>query len=765
MRSKFAGFLPFFCSALIFSACSDDSSTDTEVEIIGEESSGDTTIVHPTDSSFVADTSSPAGPVFSGIAAIGPLMPGGSVLVEWLDDKGNVVGDPLKLTVSDVSGAFSSNAAKETSHADLMATGDFYNFTTQDTNRCDGLHAYVDFDKTDRVNLNVLTQMEYSRMRVLKEDGLSFAEAKAKAHDEVLEALGLPADSTLFEEVDFTTKGQAGANLLAFSVAILANRSSAQAGDFLEDLYVDFIKDGKFHSDSLVAVLADRTNDLQLSVMAVDLMNYLKVDEIENFESTLMSLVAKQYGLTACSKDNIGALDTNSNKFSEKYRSVYQCKESGWFELSETMLRSIAFAAVNGECDSSIEGKVMADDKDSFTCHKNFWVKSTEAELLNFNVSKSEGPCQESIDGKVASLKSEYVICKSGVWKKTMRKPLDYSAARAMNKRLGRGMNFGNAWESSGKTGISADCGWNNCIDDSYFKLVKDAGFNSIRLPVGWYSDASRSEPYTIDEGRLSGVKDDIDKAIEQNLAVIVNFHHYFEMNNAAAKYATSKTNYENEKKRFLSMWKQVAEAMDAYPDSMVVLEIFNEPHDMKNEQLNDMLNSAYAVIRENAPKKTIMFEAGGYSKFGNIKNLELPEDGNIIVSGHYYEPYTFTHQGHGYDCNNSASVMNLSAVVPHFKEYVDSAAVYFPDINGGHIPMNLGEFGVSGQHGSSCGGNGVNDSLRAVWTNEVIENAEKYGMSWHYWGLVGVGGFEAYDKDAKKWYPELIEVFEKYTK
>lgn len=775
MKSKFFGFLPFFCIALMFAACSDDSSTDTEVEIIGEEQNADSTAVNPADSSSAnpADSSSAGsngskvndGPGFSGIAEIGPFLAGSSVLVEWLDSKGDVTGETLDLTVSDASGAYNSNGVDGDSFAAIMVKGKFYNFSTSDTNECLGLHAYVDISKANSVNVNVLTQMEYSRMRILMSDeGLSFAEAKAKAHDEVLAVLGLPADDSPFEEIDLTTKGQAGANLLAFTVAILGERSGTKAAKFLEELNVDFIKDGKFHSDSLMAVLADGVVDLQFGVVAVNLMGYLNIDEVENFESEVTSLTTRMYGLETCQEGNVGALDTNSNKFSKKNGKIYQCKETGWIELTESMLKSMAVAAVHGECSSDNEGMVVKDSSENYTCSKAFWRKSTESEVLNFTVSESKGPCQAAIDGQLEKVDSDYVMCKSGSWKKVVRKPLDYSVARAMNNRLGRGMNLGNAWESAGQSGAKADCGWNNCIDDSYFKIIKDAGFNSIRLPVRWPADAARSAPYTIDEGRLSGVKDDIEKAMEQGLAVIVNFHHYMEMNNAAANYASSKSNYDKEKARFLGMWEQVAKELDSYPDSLLVLEIFNEPHDMKNEQVNDLMNSAYEVIRKNAPKKTIMFEAGGYSKFANIKNLEMPEDGNVIVSGHYYEPYTFTHQGHGYDCKNSADVMNLSAVAPQFREYADSIAVNFPDINGGFIPVNLGEFGVSGQHGSSCGGNGVSDSLRAVWTDEVIANAEKYGMSWQYWGLVGVGGFEAYDKNAGKWYPEFLEVFDKYT-
>jgi aryl-phospho-beta-D-glucosidase BglC (GH1 family) len=253
-----------------------------------------------------------------------------------------------------------------------------------------------------------------------------------------------------------------------------------------------------------------------------------------------------------------------------------------------------------------------------------------------------------------------------------------------MNKKLGAGINLGNAWESKGTKGASADCGWSNCIKDEYFKIIKDAGFQSVRIPVRWNYDAEQSAPYTLDNGRLSGVKADIELALAQGLVVIVNFHHYEELNNYAVYYDNNPGGYDKEKARFLGMWEQVAREMDAYGDDQIVLEILNEPHDMKNKYVDDLMMSAYEVIRKNAPGKTIMFEGNGYSKFAQISNIKLPADGNIIFSGHYYEPFEFTHQGHGYDCGYTLRDSDLSKIPSHFKAYTDSALTHYPDVNGG---------------------------------------------------------------------------------
>ena len=61
--------------------------------------------------------------------------------------------------------------------------------------------------------------------------------------------------------------------------------------------------------------------------------------------------------------------------------------------------------------------------------------------------------------------------------------------------------------------------------------------------------------------------------------------------------------------------------------------------------------------------------------------------------------------------------------------------------------------------------GSAISDTKRAQWTNAVIQAAEQYGFSWHYWGFAGVGGFEAYNKNSNSWYSELKGVLDNYLK
>ena len=342
----------------------------------------------------------------------------------------------------------------------------------------------------------------------------------------------------------------------------------------------------------------------------------------------------------------------------------------------------------------------------------------------------------------------------------TTVKAIDYSKGRAMNKRLGKGINLGNSWDSQGS---NLDCSWGNCIEDTDFALIKAAGFNSVRLPVRWQLNSDYGT-HTVDPARLEGVKEDIELAHAQGLAVIVNFHHYVELNEAGNNYTTDPQAYEDEKAHFLKLWEQVATELNKYPDSLLVLEILNEPTISSADLVNSLLNDAYQVIRTFAPGKTIMFEAYHAAKFADLKDMKLPEDGNIIYSGHYYEPYTYSHQGHSYACKGDNAYANTATY--DMASYSKIAKELYPDINGGHVPMNMGEFGISGggdfANSRTCDADGVLPSARmkAKWAKLTIQAAEANDISWHYWGFTKVGGFEAYSRDDATWYEGFPEAF-----
>src|SRR2546423_13824394 len=82
----------------------------------------------------------------------------------------------------------------------------------------------------------------------------------------------------------------------------------------------------------------------------------------------------------------------------------------------------------------------------------------------------------------------------------------------AANKRLGRGINLGNALEAP------REGAWGVTLKAEYFKAIKDAGFDSVRLPVKWSAHAPAEPPYAIDPEFAARVDWAIDEALKNKL-------------------------------------------------------------------------------------------------------------------------------------------------------------------------------------------------------------------------------------------------------
>ena len=723
--------------------------------IVGQSSA--TPAAAPFDISTLPGTYTPGATLafnVSGTAEFGPYKKGATVSVYGLDTT-SMKTSPTATTgsVSSDKGNYSAQGSITSNYASVVVSGSYYNFTTQD-NATMTLNAAVNMQGKTTVNVNVLTRLAYDRtVYLVAKESKSFSVAKAQAEKEVRAALGLVDDETPFENINMNTTGQAGANLIIATITLTLDDNPTTSASNIAAIAKDMAADGTWDDATLKTKIAD-------ALVKTNLYNYVNVikSAIGNSAISVKGLGSFnfwpfQYGLGECTEATEGKTAINTNSLSAKYNSTFLCKDSLWQEVSGASIYNQEVAAVLGECNSSKEGTTGTYKTDQVICKKNYWQKMTAEDQVNAEVAKTEGPCTSSNNLKVVTISSVYYQCNASMWRKLTKTPVDYSAGRAMNKKLGRGINFGNSWDAEG-TGDN-DRAWNGGIQDGWFQVAKSAGFNSIRLPVRWEQDANANGG-SISSSRMNAVKADVDRALQQGMVVVIDAHHHNTLNDAAANYASNPSKYNSEKQKFLNMWKQIASTFGTSTySSKVVLEILNEPHNVAMAQVNDLMTSAYQIIRQNAPNSTIMFESAGYSKFNQIPNLNLPSDGNIIVSGHYYDPYTLTHQDHGYPKDASAS-FSATTISNDFAGYAEAIATAFPDINGGCVPMNMGEFGVNTLQNS-----GVSETKRAQWTDAVIEAAEKQGMSWHYWAFAGAGGFQAYS--GSSWYSEIKTVFDKY--
>ncbi len=299
--------------------------------------------------------------------------------------------------------------------------------------------------------------------------------------------------------------------------------------------------------------------------------------------------------------------------------------------------------------------------------------------------------------------------------------------AFTQNARLGRGLNLGNALEAPNEGE------WGVTLRSEYFDWIKSAGFNSVRIPIRWSAHTAANAPYLLDTNFLAQVDWAIAQALARNLAVVINMHHYEEiMQNPAA-----------EKAKFLSLWEQLANHYRTQ-SSAVFFELLNEPNANLTPVLwNQNLQEALALIRQTNPARTVIVGPGNWYNIFSLNSLVLPaDDENLIVAVHYYNPFSFTHQGAEWVPGSNAwlgtqwagTLAEQQAVQREFAQAANWSAAH-------NRPMNLGEFGAYSK---------ADMDSRARWTAFVARTAEAHNMSWHYWEFIS--GFGVYNAAARDW-------------
>ena len=158
------------------------------------------------------------------------------------------------------------------------------------------------------------------------------------------------------------------------------------------------------------------------------------------------------------------------------------------------------------------------------------------------------------------------------------------SAAFALPKateiypNMGLGYNIGNTMEVPGNP-----TGWGNSFPDAaYVKAIKDAGFNTVRIPCAWNSHASNG---TINAGWLDSVKTVVDLVINNGMYAILNSHWdegwledevfsggHIDRNGNQATTDSSKVRALQE-----GYWKQIADYFKTY-DEHLIFASANEP-------------------------------------------------------------------------------------------------------------------------------------------------------------------------------------------
>lgn len=309
-----------------------------------------------------------------------------------------------------------------------------------------------------------------------------------------------------------------------------------------------------------------------------------------------------------------------------------------------------------------------------------------------------------------------------------------------MSRAMGPGINFGNMFDAP------TEGYWDVTFKPEYVPTAWNAGFRTVRLPVRWSNHASAQFPYTIDPVFLSRVTSVVDQLLAQGFHVVLNMHHHRQLDGDALDEGdTIVVDDAVLEERFVAIWSQIGHHLSTRSDRLM-FELYNEPHGrLTPAKWNALADTTLKQVRISNKERVVIIGPTTMNSPYALSTLTMPADPYLMATVHFYEPFSFTHQGTtqngvllptGVTCCDAVQANTLFNGIHHAKFWSDATG----------YPVLLGEFGAHGN---------ADMASRVNYVRLVRQTAIQANMPWAYWEFAST--FGVYDPTANTFRPELL--------
>lgn len=291
-------------------------------------------------------------------------------------------------------------------------------------------------------------------------------------------------------------------------------------------------------------------------------------------------------------------------------------------------------------------------------------------------------------------------------------------------------MNLGNALEAP------SEGEWGYRIRTQDMIRLRDAGFDTVRVPVKWSAHAESTAPYTVDPAIFQRVDQVATDALAAGLNVIVNVHHYEAL----------MSDPETHELRLEAIWAQLSAHYADWPQGLM-FEFINEPNgDMTTARVDALNARLLAEVRRDNPARWVIVGGAGWGNLEPLLASDPPRDPRVITTFHHYGPFEFTHQGATWTAQDYPTGVGFGTPeeLSDIREIMRQAARFRYDTG---LPVFLGEFGAI--HNAD-----LDD--RAAWTRAMREAAEAESIGWCYWDFAT--SFKAYSPEEEAWIDPILD-------
>lgn len=312
---------------------------------------------------------------------------------------------------------------------------------------------------------------------------------------------------------------------------------------------------------------------------------------------------------------------------------------------------------------------------------------------------------------------------------------LDDITATELASKMTIGWNVGNSLDAVAEDmGLDSETSWGNPkINRSLIQSVKEAGFNTVRIPVTWNGHFGDAPKYTIDREWLDRVRQVVDYAMENDMYAIINIHH--DGNDYGTAWLTPEPEDEDEMVgQFEKIWGQIADYFKGYDERLLFagMNEFHKGYDSPSSEyleLTDRLNQTFVdTVRASGGNngKRILIVQGYNTSAEQTLKMTVPEDtaeNKLMVEFHFYDPWNFAGSGYGDWGVNGVNTDGwgqeswVDDIFGRMKEhFIDEG-----------IPVVLGEYGATINKDG-------NDDFRRYYIEYVTKAAEENRIVPIYW-------------------------------
>jgi len=323
------------------------------------------------------------------------------------------------------------------------------------------------------------------------------------------------------------------------------------------------------------------------------------------------------------------------------------------------------------------------------------------------------------------------------------------STSMEIANKIKVGLNIGNTLEA-----IGGETAWGNPpITNDLIKLVKQSGFDAIRLPCSWnqYADQTTAR---INPDWLNRVKEVVQYCVNNAIYVILNIHWdggWLENNCTPSK---QEENIEKQK----AFWEQISLHLRDF-DEHLLFASANEPNVSDVTQMAVLLSyhqTFIDAVRSTGGKNAyrILIVQGPMTDIATTYNMmtKMPTDSipnRLMAEIHYYTPWNFTGMTEDESWGNQfyywGKDFHSTTDLAHNptwgeEEEVDSLLKLTKNqfVDKG-IPVVIGEFGAMRRDNLSDDALELHLASRAYYLNYVTKRANAYGLLPFFWDTGGL--------------------------